>query len=123
MTVRNARSSLFAYLKTVLSIKENGSRSTELPRRMGVEFKYGQMAQDMMGSGRITKQMEEADLFMTTEITIMEIGKMERTTVLESIRVWNKTDTKANGNTTKCMAMVEKHGLTDLLMRDNFTTV
>ena len=96
MTVRNARSSLFAYLKTVLSIKENGSRSTELPRRMGVEFKYGQMARGMMAFGVMEWLMAMADS-CTRRVTY----------------------TKVNGLKTKQMDMVFTHISTAVATRAN----
>lgn len=41
-----------------------------------LEFKYGQMVQNMKVNGKITEQMEEESFIMQTEIIMKENGQM-----------------------------------------------
>ena len=43
---------------------------------MEEEFKYGQMVLGMMGSGKMTKQMDMADQFMLMEMYTKVLGQM-----------------------------------------------
>lgn len=81
------------YLKLVLHMKENGEEASE----MALEFRYGQIMQDMRGIGKIIELVEMENSLMLMEMSIKVSGEMIKLMVLEYIIISMAPNILANG--------------------------
>ena len=73
-------------------------------------FKFGQMDQDMMGSGSMILLKDMVDSFMLREMSMKANGKMIKQMALESIPTTMEIDMSVIGKKTNSTARVLKCG-------------
>jgi len=78
---------------------------------MEEESKFGQMAQDMTGSGSMILLKDMVDSFMLKEMSMKANGKMIKQMALESTPITMEIDTLVIGKKTNSTARVLKYGL------------
>jgi hypothetical protein len=82
------------YLKMVQNIRASGSKTLIL--EMVEVSRFGLTVQFMKAIGKITRQMEEEDLFMLTEISMRESGC--RTRHMDRVHILTQTALSTKGD-------------------------
>lgn len=82
-------------------------------------LKFGQIAVNMLGSGKTTKQTGKGLFIMQTEIFIRDNGSMIKHVDKELILIKTVQNMSENGKTTNNTDLVFSNGLMDKFTRDN----
>ena len=90
---------------------------------MEKEFKHGLMVVYIKVNGEIIKQMEEENLYIQIKIFMMENGLMISHKDMEYFSIIMVQDIKVIGKMTFNMALVNKYGLTDDIIKVNISKV
>ncbi len=104
-----------SHYQVVPSMKENG----EMSRERGLAGKSGPMAADTRVTGSTIKLMASASYSMLMEIFMKVNGKMIKRMARVHILMQMELAIKVIGETISSMALVLRHGLMGLSMRDN----
>ena len=117
MTARRERLDQYAFSKTELSIKENGS----LMRIKKIEeaCRYGLMEADTMASGEMEWPMGREDSFMPKVMSTKESGLMTKQMATECTLTSMEAGMKDNGSKTSNMGSELNSGLMVLSTKDN----
>lgn len=107
----------FKFLKMVRCIKENGLFNQI--KRMVEEFKFGQMALDMMGFGDKEWQTDMEDLYMQKEMYMRENGLKIKLMDLEFTLILMEVDMRVTGSKINNMVLALNNGLMELNTKDN----
>ena len=107
----------FKFLKMVRCIKENGLFNQI--KRMVEEFKFGQMALDMMGFGDKEWRTDTEDLCMQKEMYMRENGLKIKLMDSEFILILMEVDMRVIGSKINNMVLGLNNGLMELNTKDN----